>query len=206
MLRQRHFLDTHKAATPFVVLGLIGYYSQWENTTAWIYLALHGSYGLLWLVKSNLFPDKSWEKEIHWTGGIGLLLVVGMYWVSPWIITSHAVQAPAWYLGLCVGLTVCGVFYMFVSDMQKHTYLTLRPNQLITEGLWSNCRNPNYFGEFLIYAGLSLLAMHWLAMLVMAIFVTTWIPNMRKKDKSLSRHAGFEDYKKRSKIWIPFLI
>ena len=43
-MKQKHFIDTHKGATAPMVLLLIWYFSQWENTTAWIYLAIHGSY------------------------------------------------------------------------------------------------------------------------------------------------------------------
>jgi steroid 5-alpha reductase family enzyme len=90
--------------------------------------------------------------------------------------------------------------------MQKHVTLSLQKG-LIQDGLWSRCRNPNYFGELLIYAGFSSLAMHWAPLAALALFVgAVWIPNMRKKDRSISRHEGFAEYKKRSKLFIPFVI
>jgi steroid 5-alpha reductase family enzyme len=98
-----------------------------------------------------------------------------------------------------------GVFFHFASDMQKHISLQLRPGRLITTGLWSRCRNPNYFGELLIYLGFGLLAMHWAPVLVILLFlVIVWFPNMRKKDRSLSRYAEFAAYKKRTNLFIPF--
>jgi hypothetical protein len=60
---------------------------------------------------------------------------------------------------------------------------------LITEGFFSRCRNPNYLGEILIYLGFALLAQHWLPFLVLGGFITgVFIPNMLKKDRSLSRY------------------
>ncbi len=106
-------------------------------------------------------------------------------------------------MGLCVMTFVIGVFFHFVSDMHKHIELELRSG-LITDGLWSRSRNPNYFGELLIYAGFSGLAMHWAPFLALGVFVAAvWIPNMRKKDKSLSRYEGFGDYRSRTGTLFP---
>ena len=60
-MKQKHFIDTQKGATAPTVLLLIWYFSQWGSTTAWIYLAIHGSYGIMWVLKSAIFPDKTWE-------------------------------------------------------------------------------------------------------------------------------------------------
>jgi steroid 5-alpha reductase family enzyme len=64
----------------------------------------------------------------------------------------------------------------------------------------------NYFGELLIYGGFGLLAMHWLPILILALWVAAfWLPNMHKKDASLSRYPDFAAYKQRSKLFIPFI-
>ena len=91
--------------------------------------------------------------------------------------------------------------------MQKHVALQLRP-ALITEGLWSRLRNPNYFGELLIYAGFGMLAYTWAWVpgLVLALFIAAvWVPNMRKKDRSLSRYPEYAAYKAQSKWMLPYL-
>ena len=145
-MKQKPFIDSHKAVTCIAVLILMAVYRQWDNATAWVYLALHGTYGVLWVLKSRIFPDKSWEQE---TGlGYGLVIWGGLtlYWVAPWLLTSRAVQAPPWYLGTCVSLYAFGVFLHFAADMQKHTSLKLRPGCLITDGMFALCRNPNYLG------------------------------------------------------------
>ena len=40
LMRQKHFIDSHKAVTGLFVLLLMASYDQWHNPTAWIYLAL----------------------------------------------------------------------------------------------------------------------------------------------------------------------
>jgi steroid 5-alpha reductase family enzyme len=67
-------------------------------------------------------------------------------------------------------------------------------------------RNPNYFGELLIYLGFVAIPMHWLPLTALAVMVLGyWVPNMIAKDKSLSRHPGFAAYKARSWRFIPLV-
>jgi protein-S-isoprenylcysteine O-methyltransferase Ste14 len=204
-MRLKHFIDSHKGITGLAVLAMIAGYGAWENPVAWLYLALHGTYGILWITKSRFFADAHWERPSSL--GFGLLIWGGLslYWVGPWLITSgRSPTPPAWYLGLCVALYSVGVFLHFAADMQKHTSLRLRPGVLITEGLWSVVRNPNYLGELFIYTGFCALAMHPAPFLTLALFLFGyWLPNMRKKDHSLSRYPGFADYKAKTWLFLP---
>jgi hypothetical protein len=205
-VKQKHFIDSHKGATFLAVLAMMAAYDQWENPTAWVYLALHGSYGLLWVLKSHYFGDRRWEQR---TGlGYGLVIWAGLslYWIAPWLITSRGTQVPPWALGLSVALYAFGVFMHFAADMQKHTTLKHGPG-LIQDGLFALSRNPNYFGELLIYTGFGLLAWHWLPLAVIGLFIAViWLPNMRRKDRSLARYPEFEAYRRRTKLFVPFLI
>jgi len=205
-MRKRHVIDPLKGITFLVVLLLIARFDQWDNPTAWVYLGLHGTYGFLWMLKSRLFPDKQWEQPCSL--GFALVIVGGLalYWIAPWLLTARGVQAPPWYLGLCVAIYAFGLFFHFASDMQKHTALKLQPG-LITDGFFALSRNPNYFGELLIYLSFAMLAMHWAPLVVLALFVVAyWLPNMRRQDRSLSRYPEFAAYRKRTKLFIPFLL
>lgn len=205
-MRQKFFIDSHKAATGLFVLFLMAVYDQWHNPTAWLYLALHGTYGILWVLKSEFFPDKSWDRRATWQLALITWGGLTLYWIAPWLLTSRGVQASPWYLGLCTSTYAFGVFLHFTSDMQKHMWLRLRPGELLKEGLWARLRNPNYFGELLIYLSFGLLAMHWLPVVVLAAFVLAyWMPNMLRKDASLARYPDFAEYKQRSRLFIPLV-
>jgi steroid 5-alpha reductase family enzyme len=205
-MKQKHFIDSQKVLTLLVVLILIAIYDQWQNETAWTYLAMHGTYGFLWLMKSRIFPDKSWEAKAKWWLGLVYWLGLTLFWITPWLITSRAVQVPAWYLAMCISMNIFGVFFHFVSDMQKFTTLKLHPGTLITGGMMKRVRNMNYFGELLIYSAFALLAKHWLPIAILAAYILfVWIPFMLRKERSLSRYPDFEQYKKRTKFFIPFI-
>ena len=205
-MKQKYFIDIHKGATAPLVLGLIVYFNQWENMTAWIYLALHGSYGIMWVLKSAIFPDKTWEAKCSIWYGLYIWGGLTLYWISPLIIMSTPVYNSPMYLGLMVAIFSMGVFFHYASDMQKHAHLKLKPGELITDGLMSRCRNTNYFGELLIYLSFALLSRHWIPVVVLVSFmIIIWLPNMRRKDKSLSRYSDYAEYKKRSSLMIPFI-
>ena len=204
-MKQKHFIDTHKGATVFATLALIHYFDQWANPTAWVYLALHGTYGILWVLKSNIFGDKNWEQPTPLWYGLLIWVALTLYWTAPYIICSQGLEMPLWWLALYTSIYILGVFFHFASDMQKHTALMLKPG-LITTGLWSRLRNPNYFGELLIYLGFVAIPMHWFPLSALGVMIVGyWVPNMLKKDASLSRYPGWADYKARSWRFIPLV-
>tara|TARA_X000001036_G_scaffold60274_1_gene50261 strand:+ start:7848 stop:8471 length:624 start_codon:yes stop_codon:yes gene_type:complete len=207
-MKQKHFIDFHKGITFLYILGLMYFYSAFDNVAIWVYLGLHGTYGVLWVMKSMIFPDKSWEEDTGLIYGLVILIGLSLYWISPWIIVSgyftngQMVVIPNWLISVVIFSFGSGVFLHFSSDMQKYTTLKLNPGQLITDGLFQKSRNMNYVGEFLIYLSFSLLSMHWLPILILAVFISAvWVPNMIKKDSSLSRYEGFAEYKRKTRIF-----
>ena len=207
-MKQKHFIDFHKGITFLYILGLMYFYSAFDNVAIWVYLGLHGTYGVLWVMKSMIFPDKSWEEDTGLIYGLVILIGLSLYWISPWIIVSgyftngQMVVIPNWLISVVIFSFGSGVFLHFSSDMQKYTTLKLNPGQLITDGLFQKSRNMNYVGEFLIYLSFSLLSMHLLPILILAVFISAvWVPNMIKKDSSLSRYEGFAEYKRKTRIF-----
>jgi steroid 5-alpha reductase family enzyme len=90
--------------------------------------------------------------------------------------------------------------------MQKHVALLLAPGRLVTTGLFRRTRNPNYLGELLIYASFTALALHWVPLSILgAIVLGLWVPNMSRKDLSLSRYPEFSAYCARSGLLFPRL-
>ena len=212
MLKEKYFIDIHKGITGLFMLLLMYIYGTWDSVTAWVYLAIHGTYGILWIAKSILFPDATWERETSIWYGLYIWFGLTLYWASGWIINSGYFndgipqEAPMWIIGLSISMFGIGVFLHFSSDMYKHTMLIQRSGKLIDSGIMSSCRNINYFGELIIYLSFAILSMHWLPFIVLALMMgIVWVPNMIKKDRSLSRYPDFDKYKKRSKLFIPYI-
>jgi protein-S-isoprenylcysteine O-methyltransferase Ste14 len=206
-VKYRHFIDLHKGLTWLAVLGLMAWHDAWAYPPAWVYLGLHGSYGLLWALKSRIFPDRSWERPAGLFYGVFVIWgALTLYWLPAWLVTARQAPLPLWLPAACIALYAAGVFLHFAADMQKHTRLNTAPGYLISDGLFARVRNPNYFGELLIYLSFALLARHWLALLPLGLFIPFhWIPNMLRKDRSLSRYPDFAEYRRRTRLFIPFL-
>ena len=212
--KQKHFIDFHKGITPLFIVILLTCFDQWDNLVALLYLALHGTYGILWITKSYIYPDKQWESTTSIAYGLFIWAGLSLYWVSPIILITNCkfeyftyLQEPSnIYIMCCVILYIFGVFLHFTSDMQKYVYLKLNPGNLIKTEMFSKVRNTNYLGEFCIYLGFSMLACNYLPLIaLLLLIIAIWLPNMHKKDKSLSRYSEFEDYKKNTSKIFPFI-
>jgi len=200
------YINLNKGFILIFILIMMTIYRQWNNTTAWIYLALHGVYGILWVLKSMIFPDANWERRTSlWFGLVSWFAFV-LYWFPGWWIISKGIQAPSWILALAISLYALGLFFVFTTDMQKYTALKLQPGTLITDGMFALSRNINYFGEFLIYSSFAILALTWLAFLpLLAFIITFWIPNMIRKDKTMGSLPGYIENRKKTKSFFPFI-
>ena len=201
-MKLKYPINLHKGATAAVVLAMMAAYQNF-SAAVWIYLALHGSYGLLWLLKDSLFPDKQWEQPVSAGYAVFVFVALGLYWLAPWVLISgHRDPAPV-VMAAVVAMNMFGVMLHFGSDAQKYFTLKYKPG-LITEGFFARCRNTNYLGELLIYGGFALMADHWMGFIgILVFFVGAFVPNMFKKEKSLARFPEFEAYRKKSGFLLP---
>ena len=196
------WINTHKILVAPTVLGMMWFHQNW-STEAFLYLALHGTYTLLWLAKYSLYRDQSFEERLP--VGIGIAFVflpLQAYLIAPWLLISRHVTHPPYLLAAVVSIYIFGVFLHFVSDAQKH--FTLRERRgLITDGFFRRVRNPNYLGELLIYFSYAALSGHWLPFVVLAGWLTSFFVRMRRKDRSLSRYPAFEVYRRHTGLLFP---
>ena len=184
---------------------------------AWLYLALHGMYGILWVAKDVAFGDPSWQQPSSVGSGVAIFIYpLGLYYLPPLIMfTSLGSLIPGGWgatstlpLTVAFAAVVCfllGAFFHFVSDAQKYYVLKhQRPRQLITNGLFALTRNPNYFGEILIYAAFNLLAQHWLPWAACALVWTqVFLVNMLHKEHSMSRYPEHAAWVRRTGFLLP---
>ena len=86
-MKLNQIINLHKGLTVFVVAGLMMFYKNY-SIAAWVYLSLHGTYGILWLLKEKIFPDPYFKEKINLITSITGFIFLGSYWIAPFILIS----------------------------------------------------------------------------------------------------------------------
>ena len=116
------YINIHKALVITLVLGMMWFYNNW-STEAFIYLSIHGTYSLLWLIKQSLYPDKRFDqKQPLVIGVLFIFLPLAGYYIAPYLLISRHLTLPPYLIGLVLFLYTLGVFLHYVSDAQKYSY------------------------------------------------------------------------------------
>ena len=193
-------------------------FEQTYSPAAALLLVLHGIYGILWVYKDIFFPDPSWQTPMS---PLGFLFVfswplASYYLPMQCLVSPSSLLCPLpafasgnepWQLALGAGLYTVGVIYMFGADVQKYVQLSLeRPRALITTGLFAHSRNPNYFGEVLIYSGYAVLSGNHTCLPAFAlVWLILFVPNIMAKEASMSRHKGWDAWVARTGLIVPWI-
>ena len=207
-MKLNQIINLHKGLTPLVVVGMMIIFNNF-TTLPFVYLALHGTYGLLWLLKEKIFPDPYFKEKINFLTSVTGFIFLGSYWIAPYILIQSQESVPEIKMNIIiaasVSINVIGVFLHFASDAQKYFSLKLKKD-LIKDGFFKNIRNTNYLGEILIYLSFAILSMSFIPFVILAIFFfIVFLPRMIKKDKSLTKYNSFEEYKKKTGLIFPKL-
>lgn len=196
-------------------------FKQPFGPAALVLFVCHSIYGFSWLTKDLFYPDASWMKPGSPLGVVAVFIYpLGVYYLPMWCLVTSSLGAPdpsalcpmpfargdePWVVGGGLVCYLVGFLYHFTADAQKYFVLReQRPRRLITDGMFTYTRNPNYFGEVLIYAGFALWSCN---AVVLPLFATVWllvfVPNMLAKDASMSRHPGWRAWADRTNLLFP---
>lgn len=149
---------------------------------------------------------------------VSLFTVFGLQGMLIWFI-SLPLQAGIvfgdslhWAMAIGIALWLVGLFFESVGDYQLARFKSDSRNQgqVMNHGLWRYTRHPNYFGDFLVWWGLFVVAIAsgawWftvicpllMSVLLLRISGVTLLENSLK-----SRVNGYEEYVRRTSPFIP---
>ena len=92
-MKLNQIINLHKGLTAFVVIGFMIFFDNF-TIAPYVYLALHGTYGLLWLLKEKIFPDPYFKENINFLTSVTGFIFLGSYWVAPYILISSQKSVP----------------------------------------------------------------------------------------------------------------
>lgn len=206
-------LEVHKALWLPAGFAAMAFTGNWGMRPA-LMTGLFGAYGIVWVLKSNIYPDLGFynTEKSRIKGAVDYAVkfaMIGVYFLYPYLAaantaTLHPLAAAASTLGFCLG-----GFFHWAGDAQRYFELKYNPNHLITDGFQSHVRHPSYLGEILMWLSLTTLSgplnpmswlpVAWLSMITLAVGIP-------EKEKSLSRYGKkFEEWRARVPALIPRL-
>jgi steroid 5-alpha reductase family enzyme len=141
--------------------------------------------------------------------GIFMLIVSApVYFVNQYSDgTFHFID----YIAVILFLT--GFYFESVSDYQLHLFKKNPANKgrIMTSGLWKISRHPNYFGEAIIWWGISFFALSFfqgwimLASPLIMTFLLRFVSGVPMLEKKYNDHPDWNEYKQKTAPFVPFL-
>jgi hypothetical protein len=121
-LKSKRHIDFQKVLILPVLLSAMFATNAWASPTAWVYLSMHATYGLLWCTKSYIFPDKNFEKPIPWLSAILFVhLPLAVFLVPAVLFVMRRQEAPVPAMAAALMMYIWGMFFHFVSDSESRT-------------------------------------------------------------------------------------
>jgi hypothetical protein len=126
-------IDLNNALVIPVAPGLMIFFGN-GSVGAFNYLALHGTYCVLWLIKDRSYPDKGFDGT--YLTVIALLFVflpLAGFYVAPYMPISWRLRLTAQLIALALVLSIFAILLHYIKDAQK--YFTQRNRKgLIKDG------------------------------------------------------------------------
>lgn len=204
--RQLTAINTAKVLTILLLLVLAGTVGVPGMRQA-LYLSLHISYCLWWLLEQWLFPERRqqlFSERVGLGGFAGALLFIGVLYSLPGLLAflnpvpiSHAAVAVA------VGLFSFGSLINASADVQKTTAKALGAG-LVSDGIWRRVRHVNYLGDLLRYSSFAVVAGNGWAWLVPGLVLLVYLQRIGQKEQAMAaKYAEFSAYQQRSRRLLP---
>jgi steroid 5-alpha reductase family enzyme len=146
---------------------------------------------------------------------VSLFLVFGLQGVLMWIVSLPVQAASGQIFGLLdvtgIGLWIAGLTFETVGDFQLARFKADPANKdkVLDTGLWRYTRHPNYFGDFLVWWGLYLIALAgggwWTAIgpLVMTALLIRYSGAGLLEKTIGRRRPGYAEYVQRTNAFFP---
>ena len=183
-----------------IVLALAAVYLLRIN---WVLTRWTGSTAL-----EKLDGTPRWQKLLI---PVVLTNTVGWAYCLPFFFATRDGSPPGPRDAAALAVYAVGTVFHFGGDYQKHRFKSDPANRgrLLDSGLWSLCRHPNYFGDFLVYVSFSVIggaAWGWIAPVFNFLqYVSDAIP---RSEKWAAREYGpaWDEYRAKTRVFIPFVV
>lgn len=219
VVKMRYVINFHKALMLPMFLYFMWKADNWDCDSYWQLAYQHGFYGIAWIIKDVAFGDASWLEPCTTLSALSVFAVLMVNHgagaiVGGYNLVNHGcVTVPRAQRVTAMYMYLLGLLLMLCADVQKNVTIEgWRSNPsgrgLIKTGLYTYMRNPNFFGEILIYFSYALAIgfdydyfyAPWIAALAVCSLL---IPRMVTKDRRMARYPDFEAWSSQAGFLLP---
>ena len=174
-----------------------------------IYLCLHVSYCVWWMVEQWLFPlrrQQIFKEKADIPTVIAIILFVGVFYALPGYF-AFTNPSPIGYAPIFVALPlyIFGSLINTGADVQKMVAKNMGQG-LVNDGIWHSVRNINYLGDLMRYSSFSVVAGSVWAFVLPLIITLMYFQRINEKEKSMAaKYPDFEAYKQHSSRLLPWI-
>ncbi len=174
-----------------------------------IYLCLHISYCLWWLLEQWLFPQR---RQQLFTEKVGILtfiivlLFVGVFYSLPGYL-AFTNPNPVSYLTVAIALPlyIFGSLINTGADVQKMVAKS-RESGLVKDGIWRSVRHVNYLGDLMRYTSFSVMAGELWAFLLPGVITLLYLQRISQKEEAMAaKYPEFAAYQQNSSRLLPWI-
>ena len=124
IIRFRDVINIFKGLTWLWVTFLMYHFNNF-STGMWLYLGLHGSYGIFWVAKDMISPDATFNHKQSIISNILCASFLMIYWSTPIpLAMGYGISEPSTArIIYIVAQYVTGLFLMLGSDYSKYHIL-----------------------------------------------------------------------------------
>ncbi|MGF1493858.1 MAG: methyltransferase family protein [Microcoleaceae cyanobacterium] len=201
-------INTAKTITIFFLIGcaiLLGISGMRQV----LYLSIHVSYCVWWLIEQWLFPKRRevMFSESASTGTfISIILFVGFLYALPGYLafvnpepianSTVLIALPLFFFGSLINTA---------ADVQKLTAKEFGAG-LVQNNIWRFSRNINYFGDLLRYLSFAVIAGSPWAYIVPGLVALLYLQRIFQKEQSMKdKYSEYETYQKTTARLVPFV-
>jgi protein-S-isoprenylcysteine O-methyltransferase Ste14 len=173
-----------------------------------IYLCLHISYCLWWLLEQWFFLER--QKIFNEPAGAGtfifILLSVGFFYALPgYFAFLNPIPLSMGTAAIALFLYIFGSLINATADVQKLTAKQFQPG-LVRDNIWRFSRNINYFADLLRYLSFSVVAGSLWAYIVPGYIFIFYLSRISQKERAMStKYPEYVEYQQSSSRLIPFI-